>query len=192
MKTKLFLGSAFALVVGLSACSNDGDSRFLNLANGDEIEVVRNDDGEMVDKETGKPVLLYVDTKEKDTFYGVTGRKVNGRLREVKNDVWVYNDGEKQVKIDGDEYKILEGDAKIKWDGDGDEYKYKNGDVKVKREGKEYKIETDGYEKKVDEDGDIKIKTKDKKIKIDGETGERKVKERSIFGKVKDKVTGEN
>ena len=45
--------------------------------------------------------------------------------------------------------------------------------------------------KKVDEDGDVKIETKDTKTKIDGETGEVKVKKKSVFSKVKDKVTGQ-
>lgn len=192
MKTLNLFGSALILVAGLSACNNNGEGRFLNLTSGEEVTLVRDDDGNMVDEETGKPVLLYVDTEEKDTFYGITGEKVNGHLRRVGKGEYVYNDGERKIKIDEDEYKIEDGDSKEKWDADGNEYKYKSDDLKVKREGGEYKVETAGYEKKVDEDGDVKIKTKDKKIKIDGETGERKVKERSIFGKVKDKVTGEN
>ena len=189
MKTINLFGSALLLIAALSACSNNGEGRFLNLTSGEEVTLVRDDDGNMVDEETGKPVLLYVDMKEKDTFYGITGEKVNGQLRREGKGVYVYNDGERKIKIDGDEYKIEDGDSKEKWEGD--EYKYKDDNVKIKREGGEYKIETDGYEKKVDEDGDVKIKTRDKKIKIDGETGERKVKERSIFGKAKDKIIGE-
>jgi hypothetical protein len=191
MKTKTLAVGALAMVIGLSAC-NDNEGRFLNLSTGEEVDIVRNDDGEMVDRETNKPVLLYVDTKEKDTFYGITGEKVNGHLRVLDNDVYVYTDGDQQVKIDGDEYKILDGDAKIKWDADGSEYKYKDDNLKVKQDGDDLKIKRDGYTKKVDEDGDVKIETRDKKIKIDGETGERKVKEQSIFSKAKDKITGDN
>lgn len=191
MKTRSVAFSALALVIGLSACSNE-EGRFLNLTSGEEVDIVRNDEGEMVDRETKKPVLLYVDTKEKDTFYGITGEKVNGHLRVLDNDVYVYSDGDQQVKIDGDEYKILDGDGKIKWDADGSEYKYKDDHLKVKEEEGEMKIKRDGYKKKVDEDGDIKIETRDKKIKIDGETGEKKVKDQSIFSKAKDKITGEN
>ncbi|RYZ44366.1 MAG: hypothetical protein EOO14_27180 [Chitinophagaceae bacterium] len=189
MKTRIVVSGALALVIGLSACTSD-EGRFLNLTSGEEVDIVRNDEGEMVDRETKKPVLLYVDTKEKDTFYGITGEKVNGNLHVLDNDVYVYEEGDQQVKIDGDEYKILDGDAKIKWDADGSEYKYKDDNLKVKEEDGELKIKRDGYKKKVDEDGDIKIETRDKKIKIDGETGERKVKEQSIFSKAKDKITG--
>ena len=188
MKTTILFSSACALLFGLSACSND-EGRFLNLSSGEEVTLVRDDEGRMVDKETRKPVLLYVDTKERDTFYGITGDKVNGHLQRMGKGVYVYTDGERKIKIDGEEYKIKDSDSKEKWEGD--EYKYKDGDTKIKNEGDEFKVETDGYKKKVDEDGDVKIKTRDKKIKIDGETGERKVKERSIFSKVKDKVTGD-
>lgn len=187
MKTTMIISSACALLLGLSAC-NQKEGRFLNLSSGEEVELVRDDKGHMVNKETRKPVLLYVDTKSRDTFYGVTGQKVNGRLQRMDKGVYVYNDGERKIKIDGEEYKIKDGNSKEKWEGE--EYKYKNDEVKIKGEGDEFKYKSDGFKKKVDEDGDVKIKTDDKKIKIDGETGERKVKERSIFSKAKDKITG--
>jgi hypothetical protein len=189
MKTINILGTAAALIIGLTAC-NSGEGRYLNLSNGEEVDIVRNDEGEMVDSKNDKPVLLYTDTEKKDTFYGITGKKVNGQLHQTNDGAYVYEDGDQQVKIDGNEYKILEGDAKIKWDANGNEYKYKDGDLKIKRDGDDYKIKRDGYTKKVDEDGDVKIETGDKKIKIDGETGERKVKEQSIFSKAKDKIKG--
>jgi hypothetical protein len=192
MKTTIVTGSVVALMFGLTACSNrSGEGRFLNLSTGREVEVVRNEKGEMVNKKTGKPVLLYTDDNRRDTFFGLTGERVNGHLRQMDKGVYVYNDGERIVKIDGEEYKIKDANSKEKWDADGDEYKYKEGDAKVKIDKDDYKQKGDGYTKKVDEDGDVKIETKDKKIKIDGETGERKVKERSVFGKAKDKVLGD-
>jgi hypothetical protein len=187
MKTTIIFSSACALLLGLSAC-NQNEGRFLNLTSGEEVELVRDDEGRMVNKETQKPVLLYVDTKSRDTFYGLTGEKVNGRLQMMDKGVYVYNDGERKIKIDGEEYKVKDGNSKEKWEGE--EYKYKNDEVKIKGEGDEFKYKADGLKKKVDEDGDVKVKTDDKKIKIDSETGERKVKERSVFSKVKDKVTG--
>lgn len=187
MKTIIIISSACALLFGLSAC-NQNDGRYLNLASGEEVEVVRDDEGRMVNKETRKPVLLYVDEKSRDTFYGITGEKVNGRLQMIDKGVYVYNDGERKIKIDGEEYKIKDGNSKEKWEGE--EYKYEDDNVKIKNEGDEFKYKTDGFKKKVDEDGDVKIKTDDKKIKVDGETGERKVKERSIFSKAKEKITG--
>lgn len=190
MKTTKVFSGALALMAALSACTSD-ESRFLNLSTGETVVPVENKEGEMVDRNTGKPLLLYVDTKKQDTFYGVTGENVNGHLHRVDKGIYVYNDGEKEIKIDGDEYKIKTRDSKEKWDGDGDEYKYKDGDVKVKADADDYKVKREGYTKKVDEDGDIKVETKNKKIKVDGETGERKVKDRSIFGKAKDKVLGD-
>jgi hypothetical protein len=190
MKTKITFG-VIALVMGAVACNNkSGEGRFLNLATGKEVQIEKNGKGEMVNAKTGKPVLLYTDTDRRDTFYGLTGKKVNGQLQQLDKGIYVYNDGDTKVKIDGDEYKIKHGDSKEKWDADGDEYKYKDGDVKVKIDSDDDKQKSEGYSKKVDEDGDIKIEQGDKKIKIDGETGERKVKEKSIFGKAKDKIAG--
>lgn len=189
MKTKISFG-AIALVMGAMACNNSGEGRFLNLATGKEVQIEKNEKGEMVNAETGKPVLLYTDQDHRDTFYGLTGKKVNGRLQQVDKGVYVYNDGDRKVKIDGDEYKIKDVNSKEKWDADGNEYKYKEGDVKVKIDTDDYKQKGENYTKKVDEDGDIKIETKDKKVKIDGETGEQTVKKKSIFGKAKDKIVG--
>jgi len=183
MKTKIILSGTLALALGLGACNNhSGEGRFLNLSTGKEVEVVKNDSGEMVDKKTGKPVLLYTDENRRDTFYGVTGERINGHLQRVDKGIYVYDNGEQKIKIDGV--------SKEKWDADGSEYKYKDADTKIKADNDDYKVKTDAYTKKVDEDGDVKYETKDKKIKIDGETGERKVKNRSALGKLKDKVIG--
>jgi len=129
--------------------------------------------------------------KSDNRINGITtaGKVVNGNIKRVNEKVYVYNDGEREIKIEGDEYKVKDGDSKTKIDGD--EYKYEDDYVTIKREGGEYKMERKGYTKKVDEDGDIKIETKDTKIKIDGETGERKVKKKTVFSKIKDKVTGQ-
>jgi len=189
MKTVNFICGMVVLAAGADAC-NRGESRFLNLSTGQNVELVKDSQGRMVDRQTNKPVVLYVDTKANDTFYGPTGARVNGHLQYVDKGVYVYNDGDRQIKIDGDEYKLKDGDLKIKGDLDGGEYKYEDGDVKVKRD-EDYKVKGNGYTKKVDEDGDVKIETKNRKIKIDGETGRKTVKKRSILGKVKDKVIGD-
>jgi len=192
MKTTTVLSGIVALVVSATACSSNKEGRFLNLTSGEEVNIVEDDNGRMVDEKTGQPVSLYVNTRTNDTIYGPTGKVVNGHL-EYDDDanLFVYDDGDKKVKIDGGEYKIKNRNAKVKADIDGSEYKYKDDDVTIKRDGGDYKEERKGYTKKVDEDGDVKIETKDKKYKIDGETGERKVKDKSVFSKVKDKVTGQ-
>ena len=103
----------------------------------------------MVDKETGKPVSMYVDTKNDDTIYGRTGKVINGKIRRNKAEdgkyIYVYTDDE-------------------------------DNDRKVKNEDGESKIKSGDYKKEVEKDGDITIKDGDTKIKIDGKTGEKKVK----------------
>ena len=189
MKTVKFF-SAAAFVFAMSACSNNKEAKVLSLTSGEEVYVVEGENGIMVDRETKRPVLLYVDRESKDTIYGPTGKVVNGKIERMDDGVYLYDDGgERKIKIDEDEYKIKDGEVKIKRE-DG-EYKYKDEDGATIKKEDDYKYETDGYSRKVDEDGDVKIQTKDKKIKIDGETGETKVKNRSVFGKVKDKVTGQ-
>ncbi len=100
----------------------------------------------MVNADTRKPVIIYVDTQSKDTIYGKTGKIINGMV----------------TKTDDGKYKYVsnvDGPDKIKT-GDDDSYKIKDGD----------------YKKKVEKDGDVKIKEGDKKIKIDGKTGEKTIK----------------
>jgi hypothetical protein len=191
MKTKMLTGLA-ATVLFAFACKNNNEGRFLNLTSGETVELVENEDGTLVDKKSGEPVVLYVDRRTADTIYAPTGKVVNGYIEYDNDDnLYVYDDGDRKIKIDGGEYKIKNGDVKEKGDFDGDEYKYKDDNVTIKRDRDDYKEEGNGYTRKVDEDGDVKYETKNYKVKIDGETGERKVKERSVFGKVKDKVTGQ-
>lgn len=190
MRTIKFFTGALTIMLGTAACNNSEQGRFLNLTTGEEVSLVEDENGIMLDEETKKPVLLYVDTRTNDTIYGPTKKVVNGNIVRVEKGVYLYDDGgEKKIKIDGEEYKVEDGQVKVK--REGEEYKYKDGNVTIKSEGGEYKEERKGYTKKVDEDGDVKIETKDKKYKIDGETGETKVKDKSIFSKVKDKVTGQ-
>jgi hypothetical protein len=189
MKTVIFSSVIMLSLGGMYACSSSEKSPYVDLTSGKEVELIKDEkSGLMINAATDRPVILYVDTRSSDTFYNPASKIVNGKLQMVEQGVYVYNDGEKEIKIDGEEYKMKDGDSKTKIEGD--EYKYENGDVTIKREGGEYKIERKGYTKKVDEDGDIKIETKDTKTKIDGETGEIKVKKKSVFSKVKDKVTG--
>ena len=191
MKAIKIVGAIAVIAFSVSACKDQREARVLSLTSGEQVYVVEDENGIMVNRDTKQPVLLYVEDGSKDTVYGPTGKVVNGKIVKVEDHVYLYDDGgERKIKIDDGEYKIENGEVKIKRE-DG-EYKYKeDGGVTIKREDGEYKYETNGYSKKVDKDGDVKIQTRDKKIKIDGETGETKVKDRSVFGKIKDKVTGE-
>lgn len=158
---------SFILLAGIIAiCScNNPQSRYLDLNSNEYISLKKDSvSGYMMNKRTGEPVDVYVDTKTHDTVYGVTGEIVNGRVHKTDEGKWV-------VKMNGDEYKAKsesENSAKVKIEGD--EYKSKNGSYTVKREG----------------DGDVKIENGNTQVKIDGKTGERKVKkDKNITDKVK-------
>ncbi|HET7818766.1 MAG TPA: hypothetical protein VFL70_05620 [Bacteroidia bacterium] len=162
MKTKFFLFSLIVLVVFWSCNTNE---RYLDLNTRQYVDLKKDSlSGYMVNSKTGEPVDVYVDTKNHDTLYGMTGEVVNGRIHKTEEGKWI-------VKTDGDEYKAKsesENSAKIK--AEGDEYKAKNGSYTIKKEG----------------DGDVKIENGNTQVKVDGETGERKVKkDKNLTDKVK-------
>lgn len=148
MKIKLLFSAALLTLI-LQACV-DKDS-YVDLNTGKTITVEKDSEtGFMVNKETGEPVTLYVNTSNNDTIYGKTGKVVNNAI--IKT-----GDGKYTYQADGD-LKVTDNDGNsLKVEGDGD-YKIKDGD----------------YKKKVEKDGDVKIKDGDSKIKI--EDGEKKVK----------------
>src|SRR6185436_18113110 len=126
MKKLLIL--SISLSVLLIACKQH---RYVELTSGEHIDLVKDENGKMVDSKTHKPVYIYVDTKTHDTIYGATGAVINGHV-------------------------VKTSDGKYKFDGE-DEYKHKNGDYKVKVEGDEIKIK-DGDKKIKIEDGEKKVK----------------------------------
>ncbi len=140
-----------AIAIAFTACKQD--DKYVDLNTGKEVYIVKDDKtGYMIDTVTKEPVLFYVNTSTKDTFYGKTGAKINGKYAEVKVEA------ETEMAPSG----ILTDDGtKIKVEGDGD--------VKIKNDDADYK-------KKVDADGDVKVKDGDTKIKYDAETGKTEVK----------------
>ena len=139
----VFLGLVIAFLV--SSCNTNG--RYLDLNTNQYVDVKKDStSGYIVNSKSGEPVDVYVDTKNHDTIYGMTGEIVNGRIHKTEGGNWV-------VKLDGDEYKAKsesENSAKVK--REGDEYKAKNGNYTIKKEG----------------DGDIKIENGNTQTKIDG------------------------
>lgn len=124
------------------SCSDSKD-RYVDLSTGNVFEPVKDEQtGIMVDKETKKPVYMYVDTKNDDTIYGKTGKVINGHVIsqnnsyvydedikvEVNNNGSVeYKDGDQKIEIEKDgDIKIKDGDKKIKIDGETGERKVKN------------------------------------------------------------------
>lgn len=154
----------FGLVILLFTSCHTRD-RYLDLNSNKYVDLKKDTtNGYIVNSKTGEPVDVYVDTKNHDTIYGVTGETVNGKVYKTDEGKWI-------VKADGNEYKAKsESDNSAKVKMEGDEYKKKNGNVTVKREG----------------NGDVKIENGNTQVKIDGKTGERKVKkDKNITDKVK-------
>jgi hypothetical protein len=128
---KKLLMFALSASIVLTACNQH---RYVELTSGEHIDLIKDEKtGLMVDSKTHKAVYMYVDTKTHDTIYGSTGRVINGHI--VKTD-----DG--KYKYDGDdEYKLKNGDYKVKIEGD--EIKIKDGDKKIKIENGERKEKKD-------------------------------------------------
>lgn len=148
----------------MSSCQNS-QSRYLDLNTGQYVNVRKDSvNGYMINSKTGEPLDFYVDTKTRDTIYGMTGELVNGKVYQTSEGKW-------EVKRNGEEYKAKsesENSAKVKIEGE--EYKMKDGDYTIKKEG----------------DGDMKIENGRTQVKVDGKTGERKVKkDRNITDRVK-------
>lgn len=125
------------------ACSDSKD-RYIDLSTGKAIEVEKNDStGFMVNKKTGEPLYIYVDTKKKDTIYAKTGEVINGHVVLGEDKKYVY-DGDEKLKLDDGNVQYKDGDYKMEVEKDGD-VKIKNGDNKVKIEGEtgERKVKKD-------------------------------------------------
>lgn len=147
MKQLLMVVLAVASFV-MMGCDND--ARYVDPNTGEALNLKENENGLLVDAETGESVDIYVDTRSNDTINGRTGKVINGSIRKNDAGVYIYEDESSNAA--------------------------KSGDVKVKAEDGEYKIKDGDYKKEVEKDGDVTIKDGDTKIKVDGETGERKVK----------------
>ena len=121
-----------ALVIG-PGCSNTRE-RYLDLSTGTYVEPVKDaQTGKMVNKKTGEPLYIYVDTKTHDTIYAGTGEVINGHVS-VQENKYVYDMDTKLKTEDNGEVKYKVGDDKTKMEKDGD-IKIKNEDRKVKIDG---------------------------------------------------------
>ncbi len=129
MKRLLILG--LSGLVLFSACKQH---RYVELTSGDSIDLVKDENGKMVNSKTHEPVYIYVDTKTDDTIYGPTGAVINGHVIKTADGKYKYDDG-------GDEFKFKSDDYKIKVDGD--EIKIKDGDKKIKIEDGKKEVKKD-------------------------------------------------
>ncbi len=132
MKYAIFL-SVSALVLSLASCKEGTESAYYDLNRGENVELVKDDNGRMVNADTKETPYIYVNNETNDTIFGATGEVINGhviKLEDGKNK----NDGLK-VKLDEDgDVKIKDGDYKREVEADGD-VKIKDGDKTKKIDG---------------------------------------------------------
>ena len=139
---KFFLLAALSAAVLWTACSRTKGA-YVDLRTGESIEIEKDPvTGEWLNADTKEPVYIYVDTRNNDTIYGLTGATINGHVVKEKDVYWFDEDLDKEYKV-----KNEDGDYKLKI---GDDYKVKvedDGDMKIKKGNKKIKI--DDGEKKV-------------------------------------------
>ncbi len=135
---KLMLKLSAVILIAFSSSCSDSKERYVDLSTGKGIEIVKDEKtGLMVNKETGEPLYIYVDTQKNDTIYAKTGKVINGHVILDGNKKYIFdedqsasvkyndNDYKRKVENDGD-VKIKSGDQKIKIDGETGEKKVKN------------------------------------------------------------------
>lgn len=139
----VYLVLSSALLLGFNSACNGSKESYVDLRTGQEVELQRDElTGVMVNKATGEPVYMYINTKTRDTIYGKTGQVVNGHVVWSDDKYWFdgdeaisignnreidYKNGDNTTKVDEDgDVKIKTGDKKIKIDGETGEKKVKN------------------------------------------------------------------
>ncbi|MBP9103920.1 MAG: hypothetical protein KBF82_08670 [Chitinophagaceae bacterium] len=144
-KVKTILGVSLIMGIGFACSDSNSGEKYIDLETGKSIEIVKDEStGLMVRTSDKQPVYIYVDTKNKDTIFGATGKVINGHVIKISENKYVF-DGDEKLKIDDDgSLKYKDGDYKVKMDDDGD-MKVKNGDTKVKTDGEtgETKVKND-------------------------------------------------
>jgi hypothetical protein len=129
---RLLSWSAFGLVIVLAGGCAEPDEQYVDISTGKGVELVKDEtSGLMVNKETGKPLDIYINTKTHDTVYGKTGKVINGHIIKMNDNLYVYDQDEKLKIGDEGDVKYKDGDYKVKVEADGDN-KTKSGDTKIK------------------------------------------------------------
>jgi len=145
MKAPIIIAAGITIAGLLNSCKND-DERYIDLSSGQVIVPEKDSrNGVMIDKNTGKALDIYVDSKTHDTIYGPTGKVINGHVLVVGSDKKYVYDGDDKLKIDNSgAVKYKDGDYKVEIEKDGD-MTTKTGDRKVKEDGKtgEKKVKKD-------------------------------------------------
>jgi len=146
MKVAISILTAIAFTVIVYSCKNSPEERYFDLSSGKVVDPEKNaTSGIMVDKKTGQPLYIYVDSKNHDTILGATGKVINGHVLVLGDDKKYVYDGDEKLVIESDgSMKYKDGDYKVEIEKDGD-MTTKNGDKKVKVDGKtdEKKVKKD-------------------------------------------------
>jgi len=129
---RLLSWSAFGLFSVLAGGCAETEEQYVDLSTGQGVELVKDESsGLLVNKNTGEPVDIYIDTKSHDTVYGKTGKVINGHVIKLSDNLYVYDQDEKLKTGDNGDVKYKDGDYKVKVESDGDN-KTKSGDSKIK------------------------------------------------------------
>lgn len=122
-----------AFVLALTSCQDRTDSAYYDLNRDKNIDLVKDENGKLVDADTKETPYIYVNNETNDTIFGATGEVINGYVVKTEDGKFKY-DGMK-VKFDEDgDFKLKDGDYKKKIDADGD-IKVKDGDRTKKVDG---------------------------------------------------------
>ena len=107
MKQLLLLGLSAGIL--LTACNQH---RYVDLTSGAHIDLEKDENGNMVDSKTHKPVYMYVDTKTHDTIYGSTGAVINGHIVKTDDGKYKFFDAAYNYVSDRDNFPSLEAELK--------------------------------------------------------------------------------
>lgn len=129
MKHAIFL-SLSTLVLSMVACKDRTKSAYYDLNRDEDIELVKDERGLMVEANTRETPYIYVNNETHDTIFGATGKVINGHVIRLEDGKYKYDDVKVKLDEDGD-FKLKDGDYKKKVEADGD-VKVKDGDKKTK------------------------------------------------------------
>lgn len=134
MKLIMMILTISAILWYMAGCKGIHEG-YLDLSTGEHIAVSKDaQTGLIVNKETRKPLYIYVDVIEDDTIYAKTGEVINGHVVN-KGNKFIY-DKDETLKLRADSsVKYKDGDYKAKLKKDGT-IKIKDGDRKFVIDGK--------------------------------------------------------
>ena len=78
------------LILALISCS-DNEHRYVDLNTGKGIDIIKDStNGYWINAETKAPLIVYYDSKTKDTLYGKTGEVINNKVIKTPDGKYYY------------------------------------------------------------------------------------------------------